>query len=214
MQPYGAAWIGIGMVASGSLGLLVLLAPALGRNPKQTAEGWVFPVKFTSLLAFWAGLATGLSAVAYGGYSLLASVNSNWSGWASFAIGFALVLFVVSHWPAPLLFDQSGLLKRGSPDTRILWEHLAYVRQYQIRNDRGIVIHSACGKQLVFAEMTYNSTQILDRLLELYPIPLHTLEEESVPSIMAIRGLPWPEEPNSSTRPRISLPVHRLQRPD
>ena len=194
MQPYGAAWIGIGMVASGSLGLLVLLAPALGGKPKQTGEGWLFPVKFTSLLASWAGFAIGLGAVAYGGYSLLASVNSNWGGWASFAFGFVLVLLVVSRWPAPLLFDQSGLLKRGSTDTRILWEHLAYVRQYQIRNDRGIVIHNVYGKQLVLAEMTYNSSQILDQLLELHPVPLHTLEEESVPSIMAIPRLPLPEE--------------------
>lgn len=149
MQPSGAAWIEIGMVASGALGLLVLLAPALGGKPKQTGQGWLFPVKLTCLLAYCAGLALGLGAVAYGGYTLLAFANSNWGGWASFAFGFVSVLLVVSRRPASLLFDQDGLLKRGSPDSRI--------------SPVGV---SRSGKQLMVAEMTYNSSHLLDRLVD------------------------------------------------
>lgn len=182
MQVSGAAWIEMGMVAAGTLGLLVLLAPPLGCKPRQTEQGWLFPVKLTCLLAFWAGFALGLGTVAYAGHSLLASTN--WGGWASFTFGFVLVLLVVSHWPAPLLFTPSGVLKQGSPASRIRWEELAFLRQYQIRNDRGLVIHSVYGKQLVVAEMTYDSSQVLDRLMELCPVPLHSIDEEPAPSIL------------------------------
>jgi hypothetical protein len=217
MQLSGATWIEIGMVAAGALGLLILLAPAFGQKPKRTAEGWLFPVKFTSLLLYWMGLAVGSGAVAYAGHVLLASAAANWGGWASFAFGFALVLLVLSRWPEPLVFDQIGLLKRGSPMSRIRWEELAYVRLYQIRNDRGIVIHSVYGKQLVVAETTYSPAHILDALMQLCPTPLDSFEDEEVPSIVTapIPRVPLPRATNLKAPSRdLSVPRASIQRPE
>ena len=152
MQSSSTTWIEIGVSAVGLIGLLVLLAPALGRGPKRLEDGWLFPVKLTCLLARWIGLVLGVGAVAYAGHTLLASTIANWGAWASFAFGFVLVPLVLSHWPEPVVFDRAGLWKRGNPMSRIRWEELAYVRQYDIRNDRGIVIHSVYGKQLVVDE--------------------------------------------------------------
>lgn len=217
MQFSGATWIEIGMVATGGLGLLILLAPAFGQKPKRTAEGWLFPIKFTCLLLYWMGLAAGAGAVAYAGRVLLASAAASWGGWASFAFGFALVLLVLSRWPEPLVFDRAGILKRGSPISRIRWEELAYVRLYQIRNDRGIVIHSVYGKQLVVAEMTYSSAHVLDTLMDLCPTPLHSLEEEPAPSIVTapIPRVPLPRTANLKTPSRdLSATQASIQHPE
>ncbi len=187
MRLSSAEWIEISMMASGALGLLVLLAPAFGRKPKQAEEVWQFPVKLSCLLVYWLGFAAGICAVAYAGRRLLASAGSNWSGWACFAFGFALVLLVLSNWPGPLILDREGLLKQGSPSSRIRWQELSYVRQYQVRNDRGVVIHGVYGQQLVVTDLAYDSAQVLDTLLELRPLPFHSLEDPSAPiSILTV----------------------------
>jgi hypothetical protein len=181
MQLSGAKLIEISMVAAGALGLLLLLAPGFGQKSKQTAEGWQFPVKWTCLLLYWLGFSAGIGSVVFAGHRLLLLGAANWVGWAGFAFGFALVLFVLSGWPEPLIFDQEGLLERGSPLSRIRWEDLSHIREYQVRYDRGVVIHSIYGKQLVLPDMTYGSEQILNSLLELHPIPFHSSEDESAP---------------------------------
>ena len=187
MRVSGAEWIEISMMACGGLGLLVLLAPALGCKPKQTGDVWLFPVKLSCLLLYWIGFAAGICSVAYAGRRLLASAASNWGGWACFAFGFALVLLVLSNWPQPLIFDADGVLERGSPSSRIRWPELSYVRQYQIRNDHGVVIHSVYGQQLVVTDLTYNSEQVLDRLLQSHSLPFHSLEDPSAPiSILTV----------------------------
>jgi hypothetical protein len=216
MQSSSTTWIEIGVSAVGLIGLLVLLAPALGRGPKRSEDGWLFPVKLTCLLARWIGLALGVGAVAYAGHTLLASTIANWGAWASFAFGFVLVPLVLSHWPEPVVFDRAGLWKRGNPMSRIRWEELAYVRQYDIRNDRGIVIHSVYGKQLVVDEISYGSAQLLDKLMELHPVPLHTNGEDHVLSILKtpLPRVPVPrrlERENGIHEIPVSSP---LQRPE
>ncbi len=187
MRLSSAEWIEIGMMTAGALGLLILLAPAFGRKPKQTGEGWLFPVKLTCSLLYQIGFAAGICSVAYAGRRLLASAASNWGGWACFAFGFALVLLVLSNWPEPLIFDKDGVLERGSPATRIRWQELSHIREYHIRNDRGIVIHSIYGQQLVVAETAYDSAQVLDTLLERHPFPLHSSEDGLAPiSILTV----------------------------
>jgi hypothetical protein len=192
MQPFGAQAIEIGMVASGALGLLVLLAPAFGRKPKQTEDGWLFPVKLTCLLFYGLGFTAGIGVVAYAGMRLLTSGASDWIGWACFAVGFALVLLVLSGWPEPLIFDRMGVSERGSLASRIRWHELSYVRQYQIRGDRGLVIHSVYGKQLVIADMTYDSARVLNMLLECLPLPLQSSEDASAP--ISIVTVPLPRQ--------------------
>lgn len=181
MQLSSANLIAIGMIVAGGLALLVLLAPALGRKPRQTAEGWQFPVKLSCLLLYWLGFAGGLGAVGFGARQLFAFGMSHWSSWASFAFGFALVLLVLADWPEPLIFDKDGLLERGSPQSRIRWEELRHVYEYHIRTDRFVVIHSIGGKRLVVAGMVYDSASIVDRLLEHRPVPFHSVDP-SLPS--------------------------------
>lgn len=178
------------MVATGAVGLIIVLAPGLGEKPKQTADGCQFPVKFSYLLLFWLGFAAGIGTVAVAGWRLLVFGAANWLGWFCFAIGFALVLLVLARWPEPLIFDRDGLLERGSPTTRILWRNLSHVREYDIGRDHGIVIHDVYGKQLLVATMKYPSTQVLDALLELRPVPLHSLEDELAPVSILKAQLP------------------------
>jgi hypothetical protein len=180
MQPSSASFIEIGMVVAGALGLIVLLAPAFGRKPRQTAEGWQFPVKLGCLLLYWLGFAGGLGAVAFGARQLFASVSSR-GGWASFAFGFALVLLVLADWPEPLIFDRDGLLERGSPESRIRWEELRHVYEYHIRTDRFVVIHSIGGKRLVVAGMAYDSASVVEHLLEHRLVPFHSVDNLTPP---------------------------------
>ena len=181
MQIFGAKAIEISMVAAGSLSLLLLLAPNFGQKPKKTAEGWQFPVKWTYLMLYCIGFSVGIGAVAFAGRRLLLMGAGNWVGWTSFAFGVALVLSVLSSWPESLIFDREGIVERRTPSSRIRWEDLSHVREYQIRHDRGVVIHSMYGKQLVLPEMAYGSEQILHSLLELHPIPVHSTEDELAP---------------------------------
>jgi hypothetical protein len=192
MQFSSAEWVETGMVATGVLGLLVLLAPTFGRKPKQTAEGWLFPVKLTCLLVYWLGFAAGIGAVAYAWRRLLTLGASDWAGWACFVFGFAMVLFVLAGWPEPLVFDRHGLFERGSESSRIRWQQLSHVRQYQIRHDRGVVLHSVYGRQLVVADMTYDSARVLDTLVEHYNVPLRSSADES--GLVAILSVPLPKQ--------------------
>lgn len=188
----GAQWIESSIVATGAIGLLILLAPRFGTKPKQTAESWLFPVKLTCLLFYGLGFTAGVGIVAYAGMRLLTSGASDWVGWACFAVGFALVLLVLSGWPEPLIFDRMGIAERGSPSTRIPWHELSYVRQYQIRRDRGVVIHSVYGKQLVIADTTYDLARVLDTLLTCRPLPLQSLEDAAAP--VSITTVPLPRQ--------------------
>jgi hypothetical protein len=176
MQPSSGNLIEIGMVVAGALGLIILLAPAFGRKPRQTADGWQFPVKVGCLLLYWLGFAGGLGVVAFGARQLFASVSS-WGGWASFAFGSALVLLVLADWPAPLIFDRDGLLERGSPESRIRWEELRHVYEYHIRTDRFVVIHSIGGKRMVVAGTAYDSASVVEHLLEHCPVPFHSADD-------------------------------------
>ena len=76
----------IGMVAAGVVGLLILIAPNFGLKPKETVDGWCFPVKPTCLLLYYLALTSGIGAVGYGATRLLASGTSDWIGWACFGL--------------------------------------------------------------------------------------------------------------------------------
>jgi hypothetical protein len=119
--------------------------------------------------------------LAYGASRLLASSTSNWIGWACFGIGFFLVPVVLADWPEPLILDGQGLLESGCASTRIRWQELKHVRQYRIRCDRGVVIHGADGKELVVADIAYDSEAVLDCLLRWRAVPFYSLQDEMRP---------------------------------
>jgi hypothetical protein len=171
----------MGMIAAGAVGLLILIAPNLGLKPKPTTDGWRFPVKPTCLLLYYLALSGGIGAVAFGATQLLASGTSNWIGWVCFGFGFFLVPVTLGDWPEPLILDGQGLLERGCASTRIRWQELKHVREYRIRCDRGVVIHGAEGKELVVANIAYDSEAVLDYLLQWRPVPYYSLQDEMRP---------------------------------
>jgi hypothetical protein len=178
--------IAFGMIVAGAIGLLVLIAPTFGVKPKPTVDGWRFGVKPTYLLLCYLALAGGISAVAFGAGQLLASGTPSWIGWASFGIGFFLVPVVLADWPQPLILDRQGLLEGGCASSRIRWQELKHVREYRIRYDRGVVIQGVGGKQLVVADIAYDSEAVLDCLLQWRPVPYYSLKDEmSPPSILS-----------------------------
>jgi hypothetical protein len=178
MQPSSEKMIAIGMIVAGAVGLLILIAPTFGVKPKPTADGWRFAVKPTCLLLYYLALAGGISTFAFGTRQLLASGTSSWVGWACFGFGFFLVPLALSDWPEPLILDRQGLLEGGCASTRIRWQELKHVREYRIRYDRGVVIQGAGGKQLVVADIPYDSEAVLDCLLQWRPVPYYSLKDE------------------------------------
>jgi hypothetical protein len=178
MHPSPEKLIEVGMILAGAVGLLVVIAPNFGLRPKQTADGWRFPVKPTCLLLYYLALTAGLGAVAFGGGQLLVSSTSNLLGWISFGFGFFLVPVVLTDWPEALILDRQGLLESGYASSRIRWQELRHVREYRIRCDRGVVIQGAGGKQLVVADIAYDSEAVLDCLLQWSPVPYYSLKDE------------------------------------
>jgi hypothetical protein len=181
MQPFPEKMIEIGMIVAGAVGLLILIAPNFGLKPKATVDGWRFPVKPTCLLLYYLALAAGLGAVAFGAARLLAYDSPSWVGWACFGFGFFLVPVVLADWPEPLILDRQGLLEGRSASSRISWQDLKHVREYRIRCDRGVVIQGAGGKQLVVADIAYDSEAVLDCLLQWRPVPYYSLRDEMGP---------------------------------
>jgi hypothetical protein len=55
------------------------------------------------------------------------------------------------------------------------------VRAYRIRCDRGVVIHGDGGKQLVIADIAYDSEAVLDCLLRWRQVPYYSLHDEVAP---------------------------------
>jgi hypothetical protein len=181
MQPFPEKMVEIGMLVAGAIGLLILIAPNFGLRPKPTADGWRFPVKPTCLLLYYLVLTGGVGAVAFGGAQLMASGAYNWIAWTCFCTGFLLVPLVLADWPEPLILDGHGLLERGCASSRIRWQELKHVREYRIRCDRGVVIHGAEGKELVVANIAYDSEAVLDCLLQWRPVPYYSLKDEMRP---------------------------------
>jgi hypothetical protein len=181
MQPFPEKMMEIGMIAAGVVGLLILIAPNFGLKPKETVDGWCFPVKPTCLLLYYLALTGGIGAVAYGAVRLLSTGTSDWIGWACFGIGFFLVPVVLADWPEPLILDGQGLIESGCASTRIHWQELMHVRQYRIRCDRGVVIHGTGGKELVVADIAYDSRAVLDCLLRWRAVPFYSLHDEMRP---------------------------------
>jgi hypothetical protein len=163
------------------IALLILVAPTFGLRPKATVDGWRFLVKPTCLLLYYLTLAAGIGAVAFCAAQLLASPTSKWPAWLGFAFGFFLVPLVLADWPEPLILDGQGLLEGGCASSRIRWQELKHVREYRIRCDRGLVIHGIGGKQLVVADIAYDSEAVLDCLLQWRPIPYYSLQDEKAP---------------------------------
>lgn len=166
------------MVVAGAVGLLVLIAPTFGVKPKATADGWRFPVKPTCLMLYYLGLAGGIASVAFGGDRLLTLGRANGAGWCCFAFGFLLVPLILLDWPEPLILDRRGLTEGSSASTRICWQDLRHVREYRIRYDRGVVIHGSGNRQLVIADIAYDSESVLDCLLQCHPVPYYPLKDE------------------------------------
>ena len=164
MQPFPETLIEAGLVIGGAIGLLILIAPNFGLKPKATADGWRFPVKPTCQLLYSLALCGGIASVAFSASQLLAKGAANWLGWLGFAFGFLLVPLVLADWPEPLILDRQGLLEGGSASSRICWQELKHVRKYRIRCDRGLVIQGSTGKQLVVADIAYDSKALLDCL--------------------------------------------------
>jgi hypothetical protein len=181
VQPSPERLIEIGMFIAGLVGLLILIAPNFGLKPKRTVDGWRFPVKPTCLLLYYLVLGGGMGAVAFSAVQLLASGTSNWAAWVGFGFGFILVPLVLGDWPEPLILDGQGLLEGRCASSRIRWQELKHVRAYRIRCDRGVVIHGDGGKQLVVADIAYDSEAVLDCLMQWRPVPYYSLQDEVAP---------------------------------
>jgi hypothetical protein len=181
VQPFPERLIEIGMFIAGLVGLLILIAPNFGLKPKRTVDGWRFPVKPTCLLLYYLALGGGMGAVAFSAAQLLASGTSNWAAWVGFGFGFILVPLVLGDWPEPLILDGQGLLEGRCASSRIRWQELKHVRAYRIRCDRGVVIHGDGGKQLVVANIAYDSEAVLDCLMQWRPVPYYSLQDEMAP---------------------------------
>jgi hypothetical protein len=181
VQPFPERLIEIGMFIAGLVGLLILIAPNFGLKPKRTVDGWRFPVKPTCLLLYYLALGGGMGAVAFSAAQLLASGTSNWAAWVGFAFGFFLVPLVLGDWPEPLILDGQGLLEGRCASSRIRWQELKHVRAYRIRCDRGVVIHGDGGKQLVVADIAYDSEAVLDCLMQWQPVPFYSLQDDMAP---------------------------------
>ena len=181
VQPSPERLIEIGMFFAGLVGLLILIAPNFGLKPKRTVDGWRFPVKPTCLLLYYLVLGGGMGAVAFSAVQLLASGTSNWAAWVGFGFGFILVPLVLGDWPEPLILDGQGLLEGRCASSRIRWQELKHVRAYRIRCDRGVVIHGDGGKQLVVADIAYDSEAVLDCLMQWRPVPYYSLQDEMAP---------------------------------
>jgi hypothetical protein len=181
MQPFPERLIEIGMIIAGVIGLLILIAPNFGMKPKQTVDGWRFPVKPTCLLLYYLVLGGGMVAVGLSAALLLAHGTSIWPAWVVFAFGFFLVPLVLADWPEALILDGQGLLEGRCASSRIRWQELMHVRAYRIRCDRGVVIQGAGGKELVVADIAYDSEAVLDCLLQWQPVPYYSLQDELSP---------------------------------
>ena len=181
VQPSPERLIEIGMLIAGLVGLLILIAPNFGLKPKRTVDGWRFPVKPTCLLLYYLVLGGGMGAVAFSAAQLLAFGTSNWAAWVGFGFGFILVPLVLGDWPEPLILDGQGLLEGRCASSRIRWQELKHVRAYRIRCDRGVVIHGDGGKQLVVADIAYDSEAVLDCLMQWRPVPYYSLQDEMAP---------------------------------
>jgi hypothetical protein len=181
VQPSPERLIEIGMLVAGLVGLLILIAPNFGLKPKRTVDGWRFPVKPTCLLLYYLVLGGGMGAVAFSAAQLLASGTSNWAAWVGFGFGFILVPLVLGDWPEPLILDGQGLLEGRCASSRIRWQELKHVRAYRIRCDRGVIIHGDGGKQLVVADIAYDSEAVLDCLMQWRPVPYYSLQDEVAP---------------------------------
>jgi hypothetical protein len=178
MQPLPEKLIEAGILAAGVIGLLILIAPNFGLKPKATVDGWQFPVKPTCLLLYYLALSGGIGAVAFGAAQLLASTTFSWIAWAAFGFGFFFVPLVLADWPEPLILDGQGLLESGYASSRIDWQELLHVRAYRIRCDRGVVIQGSEGKQLVVADIAYDSEAVLNCLLQWHRVPYYSLKDE------------------------------------
>jgi hypothetical protein len=184
MQPSPERLIEVAVAVAGLVGLaglLILIAPNFGLKPKPTVDGWRFPVKPTCLLLYYLALGSGMGAVAFGWAQLMAASAAAWFGWVAFGFGFVLVPLVLADWPEPLILDGHGLLERRCPASRISWQELKDVRAYRIRCDRGVVIHGVGGKRLVVAHIAYDSEAVLERLLQLRPVPYYSLRDDMAP---------------------------------
>ena len=98
-----------------------------------------------------------MASVGFSAKYLLVSGTYNWLAWIGFGFGFLLVPLALADWPEPLILDGQGLLEGRSASSRIRWQELKHVRAYRIRCDRGVVIHGDGGKQLVVADIAYDS---------------------------------------------------------
>jgi hypothetical protein len=70
------------------------------------------------------------------------------------------------------------MLEGGYASSRIHWQELKHVREYRIRCDRGVVIQGAEGKQLVVADIAYDSEAVLNCLLQWRTVPYYSLKDE------------------------------------
>jgi len=181
MQPLPERLFEIGMIVAGIIGVLILVAPNFGLKPKQTEDGWRFPVKPTCLLLYYLALSAGIGAVGLSASLLLTYGTSIWFAWVVFAFGFLLVPLVLADWPEPLILNGQGLVEGRSASRRIRWQELTQVRAYRIRCDRGVVIETAGGKELVVADIAYDSAAVLDCLLQWQRVPYYSLQDEMAP---------------------------------
>jgi hypothetical protein len=184
MHPFPPRVIELALVASAVgavIGLLILIAPNFGLKPKPTVDGWRFPVKPTCLLLYYLALIGGMGAVGLSAAQMIVSGTTHWFAWLGFAFGFVLVPLVLADWPEPLILDRQGLLEGGSTSSRIRWQELKHVRAYRVRCDRGVVIHGDGGKQLVVADIAYDSEAVLDHLLQWRQVPYYSLHDEMAP---------------------------------
>ena len=184
MQPFPERLIEvgmIGMIVAAVIGLLILIAPNFGLKPKPTVDGWRFPVKPTCLLLYYLALCGGMVAVGFSAAQLLASGTSNWVAWAGFWFWLLPGSGGVGRLARTADPGRPGLLEGRCASSRIRWQELMHVREYRIRCDRGVVIQGAEGKELVVADIAYDSEAVLDCLLQWRPVPYYSLQDEVAP---------------------------------
>ena len=136
----------------------------------ETNSGWLaFPGKTNLSACFTISPCAALESAAVG-FQRVSSCSppapANWVAWLSLRLS-ASSWF---HWswptgPKPLILDRQGLLEGGCASSRILLAGTQVcAREYRIRCDRGVVIQGAGGKELVVADIAYDSEAVLDCL--------------------------------------------------
>lgn len=200
MQPSCVQWIEAGSTLLGALSPLSLVTGVLPRS-KQNARLGKISVRSGCLVRRWLALISGAGIVAFAGTHLLTSASHPAAAqtgpgsqmfWLGFALGAALVLFILKRWPSALILDEEGVYKEGAPESRIDWQELSHLRRYKVWYSRGIVVHTIYGKQLALSGAVYPTSQAAALLLGIRQVPFHSSTNGLTPISILKAPVPRP----------------------